>query len=89
MVQSVIVYHRGCISGVVNAGCSISTSEDLWDGVIGLRGRLNLGPSQFYIPYYFDIGAGSAAVTWEGVVVLGYGFKWVDIALAYRHLYYD
>jgi hypothetical protein len=20
---------------------------------------------------------------------LGYGFKWVDIVLAYRHLYYD
>ena len=23
------------------------------------------------------------------VVGLGYGFKWVDIVLAYRHLYYD
>ena len=74
---------------MVYAGCSISKSEDLWDGVIGLRGRLNLGPSQFYIPYYFDIGAGSSEVTWEGVVGLGYGFKWVDIVLAYRHLYYD
>jgi len=68
---------------------SISKSEDLWDGIIGLRGRLNLGASQFYIPYYFDIGAGSSEVTWEGVVGFGYGFKWVDIVLAYRHLYYD
>ena len=50
---------------------SISKSEDLWDGVIGLRGRLNLGSSKFYIPYYFDIGAGYSEVTWEGVVGLG------------------
>jgi hypothetical protein len=68
---------------------SISQREDLWDGVIGLRGRLNLGATQFYVPYYFDIGTGSSDVTWEGVVGLGYGFKWVDIVLAYRHLYYD
>jgi hypothetical protein len=68
---------------------SISKREDLWDGVIGLRGRLNLGGSKFYLPYYLDVGTGSSEVTWEGVVGLGYGFKWVDIVLAYRHLYYD
>ena len=68
---------------------SVSRSEDLWDGIIGLRGRLNLGGSKFYIPYYIDVGTGSSEVTWEGMVGLGYGFKWVDILLAYRHLYYD
>jgi hypothetical protein len=68
---------------------SISQSEDLWDGVIGLRGRLNLGASKFYVPYYLDIGTGSSDVTWGGLVGLGYGFKWVDIVLSYRHLYYD
>jgi hypothetical protein len=67
----------------------VSRSDNLWDGIIGLRGRLNLGGSQFYIPYYIDIGTGSSEVTWEGMVGLGYGFKWVDILLAYRHLYYD
>lgn len=68
---------------------SISQREDIWDGVIGLRGRLNLGTGQFYIPYSFDIGTGSSEVTWNGVIGLGYGFKWGDIMLDYRHLYYD
>jgi hypothetical protein len=68
---------------------SVSRSEDLWDGIIGLRGRLNLGGSNFYIPYYIDIGTGSSEVTWEGMVGMGYGFKWVDIVAIYRHLYYD
>lgn len=68
---------------------SISQREDIWDGVIGLRGRLNLGTGRFYVPYYFDIGTGSSEVTWNGVIGLGYGFKWGDIMLDYRHLYYD
>ena len=68
---------------------SITGSEDLLDGIIGLRGRLDLGASKFYVPYSFDVGTGSSEVTWEGVVGLGYGFKWIDILLVYRHLYYD
>jgi len=68
---------------------SISQNEDIWDGVIGVRGRLKLGAGKFYVPYYFDIGAGASEVTWQGVVGLGYGFEWVDILLLYRHLYYQ
>ena len=68
---------------------SASKREDLWDGIIGLRGRLNLGGSKFYIPYYIDVGTGSSELTWEGMAGLAYGFKWVDIIVAYRYLYYD
>jgi hypothetical protein len=68
---------------------SVEKSEDLWDGIIGLRGRLNLGGSKFYIPYYIDVGTGSSKVTWQGMTGLAYGFKWIDILLAYRHLYYE
>ena len=68
---------------------SVKKSEDLWDGIIGLRGRLNLGKSKFYIPYYIDVGMGSSKVTWQGMTGLGYGFKWIDMLLAYRHLYYE
>jgi len=64
-------------------------SEDLWDGIIGLHGRLNLGGSKFYVPYYIDTGTGSSELTWEGIIGLGYAFKWVDILFAYRCIYYD
>jgi hypothetical protein len=67
----------------------VKESEDLWDGIIGVRGRLNLGQSRFYVPYYLDVGMGSSQVTWEGLIGIGYGFKWIDILLEYRHLYYD
>ena len=68
---------------------SVTESEDLWDGIIGWEGRLNLGASKFYVPFYIDIGTGSSEVTWEGNLGLGYEFKWLDILLTYRHLYYN
>ena len=66
---------------------SISQREGVWDGVIGLRGRLNLGTGRFYVPCYFDIGTGTSEVTWNGGIGLGYGSKWGDIIFDYRHLY--
>jgi hypothetical protein len=77
------------VSQVFPRSGNITESEDIWDGIIGLRGRLNLGGSRFYVPYYLDIGTGTSELTWQGMVGLGYGFKWVDILVAYRYLYYD
>ena len=68
---------------------SVTQRTDLWDGIIGFRGRVNLGSSKFYIPYYFDIGTGSSNLTYQGLAGLGYGFKWFDLVLVYRHLFYD
>jgi hypothetical protein len=67
----------------------ISQSKDLWDGIVGARGRINLGDSNWYLPYYLDIGTGSSDLTWQGVLGVAYVSKWGDIKLAYRHLYYN
>lgn len=68
---------------------SVSDSEDLFDGIIGIRGRIRLGDSAWSIPYYVDIGGGSSDLTWQGVLAIAYSFNWGDVALAYRYLYYD
>ena len=67
----------------------ISAGADLWDGIIGVRGRVPLGSSDWSIPYYLDIGAGSSQLTWQGMIGIAYTFKWGDVTLAYRNLYYD
>jgi len=67
----------------------ISAGADLWDGIIGVRGRVPLGISDWSIPYYLDIGAGSSQLTWQGMIGIAYTFKWGDVTLAYRNLYYD
>lgn len=68
---------------------SVERSTDLFDGIIGARGRFRLGDSQWFVPYHVDIGAGSSDLTWQGVVGVGYGFKWGEVLLSYRYLYYD
>jgi hypothetical protein len=67
----------------------ISAGADLWDGIIGVRGRVPLGSSRWSIPYYLDIGAGSSQLTWQGLIGIAYSFKWGGVTLAYRNLYFD
>jgi hypothetical protein len=33
---------------------SIKESDDLWDGIVGIRGRIGLGSGKWGIPYYLD-----------------------------------
>lgn len=68
---------------------SVSKTADLWSGIVGLGGRAKLGQSNWFANYYADVGGGSSIFTWQGVVGLGYAFKWGDVILDYRYLYYD
>jgi hypothetical protein len=68
---------------------SISERADLWDGIVGVKGRVWLGRSNWSIPYYLDVGTGSSSLTWQGMLGVAYSFKWGGMTLAYRNLYYD
>ena len=67
----------------------ISAGADLWDGIIGVRGRVPLGSSRWSVPYYLDIGAGSSQLTYQWMLGIAYSFKWGEVTLAYRDLYFD
>ena len=71
------------------ASGSISKRADLWDAIIGVRGRVRLGESQWFVPYHLDLGTGSSSITWQGLLGISYAFGWGDATLGYRHLYYD
>jgi hypothetical protein len=68
---------------------SISERADLWDGIVGVKGRVWLGRTNWSVPYYLDVGTGSSSLTWQGMLGVAYSFKWGGVTLAYRHLYYD
>ena len=67
---------------------SISQREDLWDVIVGLRGRWKLGDAWF-VPYYLDAGTGSSALTAQALLGAGYAFKWGEIVGTYRYVLYD
>lgn len=68
---------------------SFSQKEDLWDAIVGVRGKLQPGGGNWFVPYYLDAGTGSSQLTWQGMAGIGYAFKWGDVLLAYRHLHYE
>jgi opacity protein-like surface antigen len=74
---------------VFPASGSIAERTDLWDPIVGVRGRVNLGDGKWHLPYYLDVGAGSSKLTWQALLGVSYAFSWGEAVLAYRHLAYD
>lgn len=68
---------------------SISQKADLWDAIVGVRGKVKLGDGNWSMPYYADIGTGSSTLTWQAMVGVAYSWNWGDVGLVYRHLAYD
>lgn len=87
LVTDVTVTGGGGLTFPRNGG--ISAGEDLWDGIIGVRGRVTLGSSNWSIPYYLDIGTGSSSLTYQWLLGIDYSFTWGRVTFAYRDLYYD
>jgi hypothetical protein len=74
---------------VFPASGTISEREDLWDAIVGVRGRVKLGDGNWFMPYYLDVGTGSSELTWQSQLGVGYAFGWGDLVLGYRHLAYE
>lgn len=66
----------------------LSANEQLWDGIIGFRGRIDLG-SGFYLPYAADVGGGGSNLTWQVQGGVGYSTGWAGVVAGYRYLSYS
>jgi len=66
----------------------ITASGSGWDGIIGIRGNINLN-DRWYLPYHLDVGAGESDSTWQAVGGVGYKYGWGDVVFAYRHIDWD
>ena len=72
----------------VNRKENAKGSDDVWDGIVGIRGQVNLN-DKWYLPYYADVGTGQSDLTWQAAAGVGYKFKWGDVSLIYRYLDYE
>jgi hypothetical protein len=67
-----------------------SVTDHVWDGIVGIKGRLAFGPDlRWFVPYYGDIGTGNSDVTWQAMAGLGYAFKWGELVGGWRYLDYQ
>jgi hypothetical protein len=79
---------RGNGGPVFTGSGRFSGNENIVNGVVGVRGRLQLG-SGFFVPYYLDLGTGDSNFTWQGFAGLGYQTGWAGIQAGWRYLSLD
>jgi hypothetical protein len=60
----------------------------VWDAIVGVKGRAQLGQGRWFAPYYIDIGTGESDFTWQAMGGVGYAFDWGEVVGSYRHLDY-
>lgn len=78
-------------TGLLPSGLSENKSMTLTDAIVGVKGRVRLGDSDWFIPYYVDIGAGSSQtnVTSQAYLGVGKSFSWGDLSLIAKNVYYQ
>jgi hypothetical protein len=67
---------------------SATESGDVWDGIVGARGSINLN-DKWSLPFHFDVGTGDTDLTWQAVALVMYNVGRWNVALGYRHLEWD
>jgi hypothetical protein len=81
----------GSLGPIAVTGRSGSTevSENLWDAIIGVKGRFAFGENRKWsAPFYLDVGTGQSDRTWQAAVGIGYTFSWGEISALWRYLDY-
>ncbi|WP_109124349.1 hypothetical protein [Dyella sp. C11] len=73
---------------IANSG-HLNNQTHVTDGIVGIRGRWSpFAGSNWFFPYYADVGAGGSDNTYQLMVGVAYAFHWGDIALNYRDVEY-
>jgi hypothetical protein len=68
----------------------VSGDSDFVDAVVGARGTWRFGRGEHWsVPWYADIGTGSADLTWQAMAGLIYTWQQASVLLVWRHLDYD
>lgn len=62
-----------------------SRSGNVWDAVIGFRGRHDY-PDGHYFNYYADVGGGQSKLTWQAMANFAYDYKKFTGLIGYRYL---
>lgn len=68
---------------------SIEEDEEFWNGILGFRGSIGLGNSNWSVPFYVDVGTGDCDLTWQFFLSLAYSFNSWNIELGYRYMDFD
>jgi len=62
-------------------------SGSSWDGIVGMRSKVNLN-EKWFVPMSVDMGWGDSNRTWQALAGIGYDWGRFNTSLTYRYLYW-
>jgi hypothetical protein len=68
---------------------SVRKSGNATTGIVGAKGRVKLGESNWFVPFYVDVGGDGSVTTWQAAAGVGYAYSWGDVRLDYRYMAFD
>jgi hypothetical protein len=78
------------INGETPIGMTVSANTTIIDPIVGLKGRVRISDSDWFVPFYADIGGGgSSQVTTMAFLGVGRSFDWGDAVLGVKNLYFQ
>lgn len=79
------------ISNILLADRKGTKEANTLDPIIGFKGRKQIATTDWYIPFYMDVGipGNRTDSTWQAMLGIGKAYSWGDVVLGYRVLYYD
>jgi hypothetical protein len=68
-----------------------NSSTTITNAIVGVKGRVQISDSTWFVPFYLDVGAGSAQtnVTSQAMLGIGKAYSWGDVSLAVKNVYYQ
>lgn len=67
-----------------------TSTENITAAIAGVKGRLNLGDSNYFVPFYVDAGGGqSSSFTSQAYLGIGRTYDWGDVSLVAKNVYYQ
>ncbi|GGJ02464.1 hypothetical protein [Neoroseomonas lacus] len=88
-VAVTLVGPRGNAGPTFGGAGRLSGTDNIWNGIVGVRGRINIAESGFFVPYYLDIGTGDSNFTWQTFAGIGYQSGWAGVQLGWRYMSYN
>ncbi len=73
-----------------SADTTVYTQYNTTNPVAGVQGRIRMGESQFFVPFYLDVSGASQNSTFNSQQILGIGYTYknIDTLLVYNNVYY-
>ena len=69
-------------------GVERDESKSNWDGLIGVRGAMDLA-GDFFLFGLADVGTGDSDLTWQALGGVGYRFSRINLVVGYRYLSWE